>query len=207
MKPAPWSLLEEKMSRKIMVICGSPRKKGNTNQLVAWFKEGAEGAGAEVEVVNAARLKYKTNGCIACMKCQKSEEYGCTVEDEAQEVLARFPDTDVIVMASPVYWFAPTAQIKLLMDRMFSLIKIDPERGRLTHCMGGKTFGLISTAGGDLENVLRHVEKTFATTADLLGMEFDSFLLPAAPMNPKDLLDQEETKERALAFGRKLAGG
>ena len=51
------------MSKKIMIICGSPRKKGNTMTLVNWVKSGAEEAGAKVELVDAAHLKYKTNGC------------------------------------------------------------------------------------------------------------------------------------------------
>jgi len=77
------------MAKQIMVLCGSPRQHGNTNTVVAWVIQGATDAGARIDRVDAARLKYKVNGCISCFACQKLPEFECVVDDDAQPVLAR----------------------------------------------------------------------------------------------------------------------
>ncbi|MFA7653123.1 MAG: flavodoxin family protein, partial [Candidatus Omnitrophota bacterium] len=113
------------MAKKILILSGSPRKHGNTAYLVKWFCEGAWAKGAQVEVVNTAFLRYKATGCISCRRCQKIAKYECVIDDEAKPVLARMALVDVIVMATPLYFYAASAQLKLVMDRMFSLYKWD----------------------------------------------------------------------------------
>jgi len=54
------------MSKKILILCGSPKKDGNTAALVDWFSEGARLKGADVEIVRTAFLKYKSPGCTSC---------------------------------------------------------------------------------------------------------------------------------------------
>jgi len=61
-----------------MIICRSPRKNGNTMTLVNWVK-----TRAEVEIIDAAHLNYKTNGCVSCYKRQESDEFKCVIKDEA----------------------------------------------------------------------------------------------------------------------------
>jgi multimeric flavodoxin WrbA len=151
-------------------------------------------------------MNYKTKGCIACMGCQGSEEFLCTIEDEAQPVIARIPEVDVLVMATPVYWFGPTAQLKLFMDRMFSLVKEGENEGEYTHELGGKTMALISTAGGEIDGGLSIVNEMFHTAAQFLDMNYDSLLIPSSPSNPEEMVDNLALREEAEAFGRKLAG-
>lgn len=193
------------MTKKILVLAGSPRKKGNTNTVVEWFAEGAKEAGATVEVVDVARLKSKNNGCIACMKCQKSEKYECAVDDEIKPLLARIPDNDVLVFATPTYFFGPSAQIKLLMDRMYSLIKFDSAKGHYVHKLGNLKWGLICTGGGDINPGLSLVEQTFKTVAGFIGAECSSLLVPNASMYNDDLKHDSDLRVRAIAFGRSLA--
>lgn len=95
------------MSKKILIINGSPKKVGNTSAMVEWFCQGAKGA--DIEIVRAAFLKYKTSGCISCRSCQKSDKYECSVEDGAKPVLAKMADVDAIVFATPLYFFGPSA--------------------------------------------------------------------------------------------------
>lgn len=192
------------MSNKIIVFCGSPRRNGNTNRIVKWFVDGATDAGAEVEVVDAARLHFKTKGCIACFRCQESPRFECQVEDEVAPIIARVPEADVVVMATPVYWFSPTAQLKLVLDRMFSLIKMNPETDSYDHQMNGKILAVIATAGGDYESGLNCVDLTFTTAARFLGMTYKTFFLPESPGNPADLEQNVELQEQAQAFGRLL---
>jgi len=151
--------------KKIMVLCSSPRKEGNTNTVVQWVMESITEAGGEVECVNVAKLKYKVNGCISCYGCQKSDEYECVVEDEAQPILKQIPDYDVLVFATPIYFFGPNAQLKLFMDRMFCLAKFDPETGDPHFKNPGQRLGLIATAGGDLSGGLALTEQLFKSIA------------------------------------------
>jgi multimeric flavodoxin WrbA len=190
-----------------MVLCGSPRKKGNTNRLVTWFTESATEAGASVETIDTTRLDYKNLGCIACMGCRSRDEYECVVDDGARPLLKRIPETDVLVMATPVYWFAPTAQLKVFTDRMFSLVKSNPETGEMSHSLGGKTLALIATAGGDLNDGLNCVDLTFSTAARFLNMKYDSLLVPFAPLAPADIEKDDDLRKRVKDFGRQMAEG
>ena len=193
------------MSRKIIVITGSPRKKGNTNTVVGWFKEAAEALGASVEIVDAARLEYKVNGCTACMKCQMSEEYECVIEDEASPVIARIPDYDVVVFATPIYWFGPSAQLKLLLDRTFALVKEDdPAAGEISTPYRGKTMVLIATAGGGLGDGLSLTETAFQTACGFIGCEFESVLVPNAPVDPSEMVQRADAKEQAEALAQRI---
>jgi len=195
---------EVRMSRKVMVLTGSPRKKGNTNTVVSWFAKGAEEAGADVEIVDVASLKSKNNGCIACLGCQKSDKFECVVDDEIKPVVSRIPEADILVFATPVYLFGPSAQLKLLVDRMYSLIKFDPGKGSYRHNMGHLKIGLVATAGGDIEPGLRLVEQTVGAIAGFAGISFDSLLVPFASMYSDEMKQNMQLREKAMAFGRKL---
>lgn len=193
------------MAKKIVVLCGSPRKKGNTNTIVKWFAEGAREAGAKVKIIDVAHLKYKANGCIACMGCKKWDKYQCVIEDEATPILASLPRYDVIVFATPVYFFGPTAQLKLILDRMYSLFKYDEKTGEFVHQLGGKTFALIATAGGPRESCLNPLEKTFSEIARLTGLELKCLVEPFSPFDTKEFKEKKDVKKKAAAFGKKLA--
>ena len=192
------------MSRKIMIVCGSPRKEGNTNRVVAWVADAAREAGADVEIIDAPRLSYKTLGCTGCMGCQQSEEYRCVIDDDASPILARLPESDVVVLATPVYWFGPTAQLKVFADRMFSLIKFVNDEPVTP--LAGKTLGVIATAGSAIEHGLGLLEQTYRTAAGLSDLSFESLLVPHAPMRLEKPDEAAAIQREAEAFGRKLAG-
>jgi multimeric flavodoxin WrbA len=190
------------MIKKILVINGSPVKNGNTATLVDWFSKGARAKGADVEIVNAAFLKYKSNGCISCRKCQKTREYLCVIKDEVQPVLAKMAKADAIVMATPLYFYGPSAQLKLVMDRMFSFYKWDNKAGTMKTPLKGKTFVLIASAFEDVG--LDNLEKPFAITADYSGMKFKSLLVANAGESG-EVKKLAGIKEKTIALGKKVA--
>jgi multimeric flavodoxin WrbA len=107
------------MSNNIVVLSGSPRKDGNTDKLAAAFIEGAKEAGKAVIAFRAADMKI--GGCLGCNHC--FEEKGvCVQKDEMLQILDALRYADAIVFASPVYYFAVTAQLKLAIDRTYALI-------------------------------------------------------------------------------------
>jgi len=190
------------MAKKILVLSGSPKKYGNTAILVNWFTKSARSKGAEVEIVQAAFLKYKSFGCVSCRACQKSEKYECVINDEARPVLAKMAKADVIVMATPLYFYGPSAQLKLIFDRMFSLYKWDNKADTMKTPLKGKTFALIASAYEDIG--MDALEKPFALTARYTGMKFKSLLIPNAGESG-DIKNKSAIQKRAIALGKNLS--
>jgi len=197
------------MNAKIIVICGSPRPRGNTNTVVKWFVEEAKSLKAEVEVVDAAKLQYKANGCTACMSCQKSKKFECVIEDEASKVIARIPQFDAMGLATPVYWLGPSAQLKLLLDRTFALVKFDPKTGEMLSPPDSrrKVMGLIATAGGGPEEGLELLDATFRAAAKMEDIRYESLLVPFAPVNPREMAKKENVRKQAIRLARRIVRG
>ena len=101
------------MSKKVLVISSSPRKGGNSDILCDAFAEGAKEAGNKVEKVRIADLKI--GYCTGCYACQKTGN--CVIKDDARSVIDKMMAADVIVLASPVYFYSICAQLKALIDR------------------------------------------------------------------------------------------
>lgn len=190
------------MPKKILVLSGSPKRDGNTAMLVEWFAEGARSKKAQLDVISVAFLKYKFPGCTSCRACQKAEEYGCVIEDDARPVLKKMIESDVIAMATPLYFFAASAQLKVIIDRMFSLYKWDNDAGTMETPLKGKTFALIASAYEDVG--MDALERPFALTAEYTGMRFESLLVLNAGVSG-DLRKKEGVREQAVAFGVKIA--
>ena len=116
------------MSKEIVILSGSPRKAGNTDTLVAAFKEGAESAGKTVTVFQTAQMKI--SGCVGCEYCLENPGK-CTLKDDMSEILKALHKADVVVWASPVYYFSVTAQLKAAIDRSYPLINENAKRSAL----------------------------------------------------------------------------
>lgn len=100
---------------KILVLNGSPRKTGNTAFLVDAFKAGAEAAGHQVTVLSVGRMKIA--GCLGCEYC-KRHGGDCVQQDDQNQVYAAMKKADVLVLASPIYYFMFSAQLESAIQRM-----------------------------------------------------------------------------------------
>ena len=102
--------------KKVLIISASPRKGGNSDLLCNEFARGAREAGHEVEKIRLAekQVGYCT-GCYACRKFNK-----CYLRDDANEIVEKMLSSDVIVLATPVYFYSMNAQLKALIDRSVS---------------------------------------------------------------------------------------
>ncbi|MCX5751776.1 MAG: flavodoxin family protein [Candidatus Saganbacteria bacterium] len=187
--------------KKILIISGSHKKDGNTATLINWFCEGAKAKGIKTEIIQAASLKSKILGCTSCRKCQKLKEYNCIINDEVSLVLKKMIKSDVIVFATPLYFFAASAPIKAIMDRMFSLYKWDNEADTFETPLRGKTLVLIASAYEDVG--LDALEKPFKLTADYTGMKFKSLLVPNAGVSGT-LKKNVKVKKQAIGFGKEM---
>ena len=195
------------MAKKIMILASSPNQHGNTNTVVEWFARAATKAGAQVTIIDTAHLKYASNGCTACMGCQKSEKFECVIKDQASPIIATIPDYDVLVWATPIYYMGFNAQLKLFIDRMLSLIKFDLETGDMTFARTTcQTQVFIATAGGGLEDSgIKIAEQTAQMAAEFHSYPFHSLLVPNAPMDSSEMKNNTEVKQKAQALGKKIA--
>ena len=186
--------------KKIVIIAGSPKQDGNTAALVEWFCESARSAGAVTEVINAAGLDGN-GGCISCRACQKQETYGCVLKDGISSAVGKMIGADVIIMATPLYFFSASAQIKSVVDRMFSLYKWDNDAGAMKTILQGKTFGLLASAYEDIG--LDALEKPFKLTADYSAMKYASLLISNAGISG-NIRKIPGVREKVTAFSKKV---
>ena len=102
--------------KKVLIISASPRKNGNSDLLCDEFAKGAIEAGHEVEKIRLA--EKKVGYCTGCYACQKLNK--CVQNDDANAIVEKMLAADVIVLATPVYFYSMDAQLKALIDRTVS---------------------------------------------------------------------------------------
>ena len=107
------------MGKKIVVITGSPRKKGNSFAMTEAFVRAAEAKGHSVVRFDTSFMKI--GFCRACETCYKTGK-ACSFDDDFSIIAPAILDADAVVFSMPVYWYSIPAQIKGVIDRMFSLV-------------------------------------------------------------------------------------
>ena len=105
---------------KIAIFNGSPRKE-NTAAMVEAFAEGAKEAGHEVEVLHVGRMKI--GGCLGCEYCHGKGEGKCIQKDDLEKIMPAYLESDMIVFASPIYYFTMTAQLQAAIQRVYCIGK------------------------------------------------------------------------------------
>ena len=140
------------MGKKILVLSGSPRKGGNSDYLCDRFIAGAQEAGHEAAkiFISGKKVGY----CRACYACKNTGK--CVQKDDMEEILAKMLAADVLVLASPVYFYSIDAQIKTVLDRTLA---------RWTE-LRDKEFYYILTAGEDEEAIMQRSLECFRGCAD-----------------------------------------
>lgn len=104
---------------KVVIITSSFREQSNSSLLAEAFKEGAEESGNEVELISLK--KNRVAPCIGCNYCQVHGE--CTMKDKLNEILDRVIEADVLVMASPTYYYSISGTLKNFIDRTYAKFK------------------------------------------------------------------------------------
>lgn len=128
------------MNKKVLILSGSPRKGGNSDILCDEFARGAKSGGNEVEKIRVAEKKI--GYCRACYYC--SDHGGeCAIKDDMSEILQKIIDADVIVLASPVYFYSIDAQLKAVIDRTVA---------RWTEVKNKEFYYIVTCADGEKES-------------------------------------------------------
>ena len=189
-----------KDKKKVLVILGSPRKKGNSALLAEHIAKGARSAGAKVETVFLHGLNIAP--CKSCYTCQKPGSKGCAIKDDMQKLYNDMLGAHAWVVASPVYWFNMSAQTKIWMDRCFALPAhgIDP--------FSGKRIAIAMSYGGEdpfdsgCVNALRTFQDAFGFVgASIVGMVYGSAMGPGEIKTNKALMIKAEELGKTLVSG------
>jgi len=150
---------------KIVCLLGSPRKEGNSAAIAKRFCDTAEKLGAQVATFALTDLEYR--GCQGCMACKTTSD-SCALSDDLTEVLEAVRETDVLVLASPVYYWDISSQLKAFIDRTFSYLVPDfmtnPQKSRLAP--GKKLVFVLAQANPDpssFPDILRKIDYFFKT--------------------------------------------
>ena len=190
-------MAKKKKAVKVLVLLGSPRRKGNSALLAEKIAKGAESQGAQVETVFVQDLKIAP--CKGCLTCQKKGSTGCAIHDDMQSVYPRLLVADAWVIASPVYWFTMSAQTKVWMDRCLALPAYakDP--------FAGKRIAVAMTYGGEdpfdsgCINALRSFQDAFGYTGStIVGMVYGSAMEAGEIKANKTLLKAAEDLGKKL---------
>lgn len=108
--------------------------KGNTAGLVEAFKQGAEEAGHTVEVFNLQQMDIRP--CLGCLGGGRDSKNPCLQKDDMAKIYPHYETADVLVLASPMYYWSITAQLKTVIDRLFAVTEKSPEyHTPMQHCV------------------------------------------------------------------------
>lgn len=175
------------MSKKIVVITGSPRKKGNSFAMTEAFIKAAEEKGHTVTRFDAA-LK-NVGGCRACETCFKTGK-ACSFDDDFNTIAPAVLEADAVVFTMPVYWYSIPAQVKGVIDRLFSFVVGGKD-------IAGKKCGLIACCEENDMTVLDGVRVPIERSAALLKWDMVGEVLISGVLNVGDIDKTDGCKQAA----------
>jgi multimeric flavodoxin WrbA len=186
--------------KHILIVNGSPRKKGNSVLLAEQVAAGARTAGAQVESFFLQNMNIQP--CNACDACQEASDGDCIIQDDMQTLYPKLRRADAIVIASPIYWFTFNAQTKLFIDRWYAL------QGSPGNALAGKQIGIVLTYGdtdpftSGAVNAIHTFQDMFRYIgANIAGIVYGSATKEGEIQNQPGLL------EKAYKLGQQLGTG
>jgi multimeric flavodoxin WrbA len=181
---------------KVTAFLGSPRPKGNTDILTSRLVQGAEEAGHAIQVVPLRHLKIEP--CIGCDKCWRDGE-PCVLRDDMRRLYLTIAGSDVLVFATPVYWYGPTAIMKAFIDR---LVPFNRPQGR--QLVEGKSAILVTAYEEKGPAAVEPLVRMFEMSFDYLGLKFIDRIIVDGVGPRGAVLQRADALDRAREVGRRL---
>lgn len=181
------------MSKKIVVITGSPRKNGNSFAMTQAFIEAAEKKGHEVTRFDAAMKNV--GGCRACETCFKTGK-ACSFDDDFNTIAPAILAADAVVFTMPVYWYSIPAQIKSVIDKLYSFCVAGKD-------IAGKECAVIACCEEDDMSVLDGVRVPIERSAVLIKWKMVGEVLVPGVLNVGDI-DKTDGCKRAAELADKI---
>ncbi len=178
------------MSKKVLIISASPRKGGNSDILCDRFLLGAKEAGHEVEKIFLR--DYKINYCLGCGVCNNT--HVCVQKDDMQGLLDKMINANVIVLATPVYFYSMNGQLKTFIDRCVS---------RYMEISNKEFYFILTAADADKDNLQPVIESLLGFTRDCLeGAKEKGTIYGTGAWKPGDVMKLPAYQE-AYEAGKK----
>ena len=187
---------------KVLGLFGSPRRGGNTEILLEKALKGAEREGAEIERLYLSDLKITP--CTECHGCDSTGD--CVIVDEMQKIYPKLLEADVIILASPIFFYGVTAWAKTLIDRSQALwakkyLVNDPAMGKRGKRRKGFFISVGATKG---QKVFEGAIMTVKYFFDALNTEYTGELVYRGVDGKGEILKHPKALEQAREAGRKL---
>ncbi len=147
---------------------GSPRKGSNTDIILDQVLKGAKQKGHKTDKIYL--YDHDISPCIDCRQCKRGR-YICVLEDDMKELYKRIENADLLIFGTPIYWYGPTAKMKLLIDRLRPFIANGKLKGKK---------GVVVAPSEEGAKACGPLVKMFQMSFEYLGMQFIGKLLPKA---------------------------
>ena len=187
---------------KVFILMGSPRLKGNTATLCVPFRDELEKCGAEVRYVELARKNIRP--CLSCFHCQNvNGVYGCIQQDDMTALAEDILWADTIILATPIYAWYCTAEMKAVLDRHYGFNKYyGSAEGNLWQ---GRKVGIIATHGYPADYACGPFEQGIARLCKHSKLEYIG-LYSVRDVDEPDVFHSPKAVEGARAFARRVCG-
>ena len=176
---------------KVLGLIGSPRKNGNTDLLVSSVLDGASANNHLTEKVYLYELDISP--CVDCRECMKGE-LQCTIDDDMKALYSKLESADVIIFGTPLYWYAPSGKMKLMIDRLLPYI--------FSKKLEGKKAILV-TPSEEGPGVCDYLVGMLELSFKYLGIDLEEKMLVTA-YKKAEVKEQPETLKRAFEVGKAL---
>lgn len=180
------------MSKKILIISSSPRKGGNSDMLCDRFMMGAIESGNIVEKVNLVDLKI--NYCTGCEFCVRNDHSGCLQKDDMALMINKLKCADIIVLATPIYFYTMCGQLKTFIDRCCS---------DYTTVSDKEFYFIMTAADGDESCLERTIEEFRGFTDCLSGAKERGIIYGVGAWKKGDITDTK-AYDQAFKMGKSV---
>lgn len=179
--------------KKIIILNGSPRKTGNTSTLIKHFCAGAEEAGNKCEVFDLHDMNI--SGCRGCFGCDKNREFPCVQKDDMNKIYSAYKEADVVVFASPIYYWHLSGQLVTALDRLLAVMRTDT-----SYSIDKKESVLLMAAEG---YGFKFAVDYYNTLTNYIGWQNRGIICVGGVFNPKDIANKKELDD-AYKLGMSL---
>ena len=193
---------EECEMKKILVVLGGGRPNGNTKQLADAFIKGAAEAGHQTELISLNKLRV--NGCTGCNACRYGKP--CVQKDDFNSLIPKIKEADLIVFASPLYFWTISSKIKAFIERFYCMAEKDehPPLGRYEKYPVRDCALLMTSADHFFWTFEQAVSYYQFTLVNYIGFHDKGMLLAGGcgDTDGKPQISQTDYLEQAFTFGR-----
>lgn len=188
---------------KFIAFSGSPRKKGNSETLLAAIARGIELEGGSVELIRICDLHI--GPCVGCGGCDKTG--CCVIDDDMQNIYEKVVSARNIILASPIYFYALSSQMKMFIDRMQALwakkqLLIAQGKWQIVSDKKGYFISVAATSG---PKIFDGSKMCVQYAYDAMGFNYSGDFYVRGVDKRTDVLHNPEKLESAVDFGRSIA--